>query len=584
MIKRYKESLKKILYVFDKKQKKSIVILIIEIIIGAMFELLGVTAVLPFVSVAISPESMYKNKYLMLLYNSLNLDSANVFLAILAGVLIMIYFIKNAYLIFMNYSIYKFIYSNQRKLANRLLSCYLKQPYSFFLSHNSAELIQKITTDVVQFYDIVLCLMQLIVEGLVCALLAGYLFITDKSISIGILVLMIIFFILFFKVIKKKIKLTGEIVRKNRQGQTNWLLQTFGGIKETKIAQKEHYFQRKYDAEYESFAKNHCIYQTLAYVPKPIMETAAIGALLFVVMLKLLRGVQGVYFVGIMSVFAVAAMRLLPSFNRISGFLSRIMFNKVSVDSIYLDLIDVEELEKNSKTVDNDEEIVFDKEIEVRNVFFRYPSVDKDVLTDVSLAIQKNKSIAFVGPSGAGKTTLADILLGIIMPQEGVIAVDGKPADTESSSWKNKLGYIPQSIFLIDDNIMRNIAYGIEDSDIDMNRVNEVIEEAQLKEFIDSLPDGIYTEIGERGVRLSGGQRQRIGIARALYSDPEILVLDEATSALDTETESAVMEAIDNLSGKKTLIIIAHRLSTIENCDIVYEIKDNKVTKKRERE
>ena len=580
MIKRYKESLNKIIYVFDKKQKRTVVLLIIEIIIGALFELLGVTAVLPFVSVAIEPKSVAKNKYLSLLYNLLHIENVNVYLAILAGALILIYIVKNSYLIFMNYSIYKFIYSNQRKLANKLLNCYLKQPYQFFLDHNSAELVRNIETDVVQFYDIVLCLMQLIVEMIVCILLASYLFITDKSISIGIFALMVIFLLLFFKVIKKKIKLTGQIVRGNREGQTKWLLQTFGGIKETKVVQKENFFQKNYDAEYASFAKNHCTYQTLAYVPKPIMETAAIGALLFVIMLKLLRGVDSTYFIGVMSVFAVAAMRLLPSFNRISGYLSKIMFNKVSVDAIYKDLKDVEELEKNSSESDDGKEITFSKEIVINDLSFKYPSMEEDVLNKVSLAIPKNKSIAFVGPSGAGKTTMADIMLGILTPREGMIKVDDVEISAKSSAWKNKLGYIPQTIFLIDDTIKHNIAYGVDSEDIDEQRIQEVIEEAQLKTFIDSLPEGLDTTIGERGVRLSGGQRQRIGIARALYSNPEILVLDEATSALDTETETAVMEAIDRLSGKKTLIIIAHRLSTIENCDIIYEIKDNKVTQR----
>jgi len=302
---------------------------------------------------------------------------------------------------------------------------------------------------------------------------------------------------------------------------------------------------------------------------------------LLVVIFKLLRGVDSVYFVSTMSVFAVAAYRLLPSFNRISGYLSRIMFNKVSVDAIYEDLKAVEELEKVEREEDNSSAIKFEKDIRVDNMSFKYPDSEKNVISDVDILIPKNKSVAFIGPSGAGKTTLADIILGILYPQKGGIKVDGVGISGNSKAWKEKLGYIPQAIFLTDDTIKRNIAYGIDDAEIDEKRIQEVINEAQLREYVDSLPDGIETEIGERGVRLSGGQRQRIGIARALYSNPEILVLDEATSALDTETETAVMEAINHLSGKKTMIIIAHRLSTIENCDIVFEIKDGKVTRQR---
>lgn len=581
MLKRYILSLKKIFYVFDSKQKKSTVGIMILVVIGALLELMGVASILPFVTMALSPNTVNKNRYLNYLYNALHIQSQGVFLAFLAVILILIYIVKNAYLLYMNYSIYKFAYSNQRKLANRLLRCYMYQPYSFFLNHNSAELLQNISTDVVQFYDIILCLIQLVVEVIVCALLAGYLFVTDKSISIGVVVILALFFLLFFKVIKKKIKKQGEIVRANRQGQSRWLLQSFGGIKETKIAQKEQYFIDKYDAEYESFAINHCSYQTLAYLPKPAMETVVISALLLVVIFKLLRGVDSVYFVSTMSVFAVAAYRLLPSFNRISGYLSRIMFNKVSVDAIYEDLKAVEELEKVEREEDNSSAIKFEKDIRVDNMSFKYPDSEKNVISDVDILIPKNKSVAFIGPSGAGKTTLADIILGILYPQKGGIKVDGVGISGNSKAWKEKLGYIPQAIFLTDDTIKRNIAYGIDDAEIDEKRIQEVINEAQLREYVDSLPDGIETEIGERGVRLSGGQRQRIGIARALYSNPEILVLDEATSALDTETETAVMEAINHLSGKKTMIIIAHRLSTIENCDIVFEIKDGKVTRQR---
>ncbi len=581
MFKRYKESVKKIFYVFDKKQKRSIFFLLVVIVIGALFELLGVTAVLPFITMALSPNTLNKNESLRALYNFLHMSSPTIFLAVLAGILIGIYLIKNIYLVYMSHSIYKFTYSNQRKLADRLLKCYLEQPYSFFLNQNSAVLIQNIGTDVVQFYEIILCSMQLIVEVIVCCLLTGYLFITDKSISIGVVVILIMFFLLFFKVIKKKIKLQGEIVRKNRQGQTKWLMQSFGGIKETKIAQKEDYFLGRFDAEYESFAKNHCSYQTLAYLPKPAMETVVIGALLFVVMIKLLRGVDSVYFVSTMSVFAVAAYRLLPSFNRISGYLSRIMFDKASIDAVYNDLKLVEQLEEKRKSIKEEGKLTFNKEVTVNDISYRYPNTENDVLSKVSLSIPKNKSVAFVGPSGAGKTTLADIILGILYQQSGSIEVDGVSVPEDSVEWKKKLGYIPQVIFLIDDTIRNNIAYGIGKDDIDEKRIDEVIEEAQLKDFIDTLPEGLDTVIGERGVRLSGGQRQRIGIARALYNDPEILVLDEATSALDTETETAVMEAIDSLSGKKTLIIIAHRLSTIENCDIVYEVKDGNVTRQR---
>ncbi|MCR5798930.1 MAG: ABC transporter ATP-binding protein/permease [Lachnospiraceae bacterium] len=580
MIKRYKAALDKVMYVFTKAQKRVMGLLLLAIIVGAVFELLGVTAILPFVTVALEPETIYKNELLARVYNILGLHDEKSFLIVLAFALIIIYIVKNLYLLFMNYSIYKFTYNNQRKLAYRLLSCYLNQPYTFFLDHNSADLVQNVSTDVIQFFDIVLCLMQLVVETIVCAFLAAYLIYKDKSITIGVIVILALFFLLFFKVLKKNIKKKGELVRQSRLGQSRWLLQSFGGIKETKIAQKEDFFLGKYDREYRNFAANHCVYQTLSYLPKPAMETVVISALLVVVIFKLLRGVDSTYFVGTLSVFAVAAYRLLPAFNRISGYLSRIVFNKVSVDAIFDDLKAVEELEKEADEKESGSQIDYKDKIEIAGLDFSYPNTETNVLEDADLVIPKNKSVAFIGPSGAGKTTLADIILGILFPKKGSIRVDGVDIDVNSGEWKKKLGYIPQAIFLMDDTIRNNIAYGIDEKDIDDDRIHEVIKEAQLEEFINSLPDGVETSIGERGVRLSGGQRQRIGIARALYTNPEILVLDEATSALDTETEEAVMEAIDSLNGSKTLIIIAHRLSTIENCDIIYEVRDGKVIRK----
>ena len=581
MINRALESFKKIMYVFNSKQKRTMSVLVIEIIIGALFELMGVAAVLPFVTVAMKPETVHEQEYLNYFYNLFGFHKENEFLALIAATLIVIFLIKNLYLTYMNFTIYRFTYNNQRKLAYRLLHCYMYQPYTFFLDHNSADLIQNVTTDVMQFFDIVLCLMQFAVEIIVCGLMVVYLVIVDKTITVAIIIIMGLYLFMFFKVLKKNIKQKGEIVRSHRLGMSKWVLQSFGGIKETKIAQKEDYFIKKYDAEYAGFAENHCTYQTLSYVPKPAMETVVIGAMLLVIIFKLLRGVDSRYFISTVSVFGVAAVRLLPSFNRISGYLSRIMFNKVSVDAIYKDLKAVEELEAQKGDNNRQDTISFNKDIEIKDLAFAYPKSESNVLENANLVIPKNKSVAFVGPSGAGKTTMADIILGIIFPQKGGISVDGKAISGDMFEWKKKLGYIPQTIFLMDDTIKNNIAYGIDPEDIDEKRLMEVINEAQLGELIASLPDGVDTEIGERGVRLSGGQRQRIGIARALYTDPEILVLDEATSALDTETETAVMEAIDSLSGKKTLLIIAHRLSTIENCDIIYEIKDGTVSRQR---
>ncbi len=578
------DTLKKIGYIFNRKQKYKLLFLGIVIIIGALWELLGITAILPFINVAVNPDSIYKNQYLSYFYERLNMTSPNTFLAMLAFMLIVIYIIKNVYLTIMNYGIYRFTYNNQRQIATKLLRSYLKQPYTFFLKTNSADLIRNISEDVSMLFDTVLSAMQLMVEFIVCGLLLVFLLFMDKSITIGVGIVLVVFLFVMMRSLKKNIQSRGQKVREARAGMTKWLLQTFGGIKENKIMERDSFFMGQFDEQYAKFANNHCVYQTLSYMPKPAMETLCIGSVLFVIALKLLRGVDSTYFISTMSIFAVAAFRLLPAFNRIMGYVSRIMFNKTGVTSVYHDLREIEELEKQSKEQDTTTQngpLPFQKEITISKIGFHYPEVETWVLKDVNLVIPKNHSVAFIGPSGAGKTTLADIILGVLSPQEGQVLVDGEDARAHMSSWHAKLGYIPQSIYLMDDTIRHNIAYAVEEKDISEERINKVIEEAQLKDFINTLENGIDTVIGEKGVRLSGGQRQRIGIARALYDNPEILILDEATSALDTDTETAVMEAINSLAGKKTLLIIAHRLSTIENCDLVYEIKNESVTVKK---
>ena len=312
-------------------------------------------------------------------------------------------------------------------------------------------------------------------------------------------------------------------------------------------------------------------------IPKPIMETLSITALMIAIILKLLSGTQMSSFMTTISVFAIAAFRLLPSFNRITGYVSVIIFNFPAFEAVYQDLKRVDELLGTSylTTQDAKEALPLKEKIQIQNLSYKYPEGEDFVLRDVNISIPKNKSIALVGPSGAGKTTLADLILGVLEPTKGNILIDETDAFAHLTAWQKNVGYSPQTIYLMDDTIRNNIIYGAEAADEE--RLMKAVEEAQLKEFIESLSEGLDTEVGERGIRLSGGQRQRIGIARALYSNPEVLVLDEATSALDNETEKAVMDAIDSLSGSKTLIIIAHRLTTVENCDIKYEVKNGGV-------
>ena len=387
---------------------------------------------------------------------------------------------------------------------------------------------------------------------------------------------LLIFAVVFLKLFRRYLGEIGERKRISSQGVVKWLQQSFNGLKETSILHREEFFLNKFDEQYDVWAYLEVVYRRLQLLPKPLMETLSIAAIMIAIIIKILIGTDMTSFVGTISVFAVAAFRLLPSFNRITGYLSAISYNYPAFNAVYRELKEIENLLENNNKIleDGCSEISLQNEINVDKVSFKYPQGTDYVLKNVSFKIQKNSTIAFIGPSGAGKTTLADIILGVLEPNKGTVYIDDADAFKNLRSWQNKVGYIPQTIYLLDDTIRNNILYGAE-QDSDDIRIMNAIEKAQLKEFIEGLPLGLDTEIGEAGMRLSGGQRQRIGIARALYNDPDVLILDEATSALDTDTEKAVMEAIDALSGSKTLIIIAHRLTTVKNCDVKYEVSNH---------
>lgn len=564
-------------YIFTREQKVKFFLLLIVIIFATFLELLGVTAIMPLVNVMMSPETIERTEYLNWVYVNLHFRDTNVFLAFLAGTLIVIYIVKNIFISIMYQLQYKFTFSNQRKLAYRLMECYMREPYYFHLSHNSADLIRSINTDIVMMFQGVLAMLQLIAELMVCIVLGVYLLIKDKSITIGICVFMLLFLAIFAKKFKTYLASVGEEDRTYSAGIVKWLQQSFGGMKETKILGRESFFLNKFDVEYRNWADCEKTYRYLQVAPRPIMEAVCITAMMTIIILKLLNGTHSAYFIATISVFAIAAFRLLPSFNRITNYMSVIMFNLPAFEAVYKDLKEIEEIGKRG-TIDNKntETLILQNVMTLKDISFRYPTGDEFVLEHISMEIFKNQSVAFIGPSGAGKTTLADLILGALEPTSGNVLIDGTDAFEHLPAWQRNVGYIPQNIYLMDDTIKNNIIYGAEDDGED-EKLWQAIEKAQLKEFILGLRDGVETNIGERGVRLSGGQRQRIGIARALYNNPEVLVLDEATSALDTDTETAVMEAIDSLAGSKTLIIIAHRLTTIKNCDVVYEVKDKTI-------
>lgn len=565
---------KKINYVLDRRQKINLGVLLVIILIGAFVELLGVSAVMPLINVAMEPDGVGERWYFVLISKYTGITDANQMIVFLAVVLIVIYILKNLYVTMMYSLQYRFVFNNQQRLSVRMMKSYMQQDYLFHVSRNVAEFQRNIVNDVNGFFTVALNALQFLAEFSVSMVLVIFLLIQDWMSTLAVASLLFLFMGFFTVFFRKVLVNIGEENRQTNVLVTKWLLQAFSGIKEIKVANRESFFIANYDHNYRNFAKIQRQQSILTYLPKPVMETVCICSLMIAMILKIVVAKSDITsFVTTLSVFAVAAFRMLPSFNKITGYISGMMFNKTAIDAVYKDLKEIEQLTAR-KSADHEDsvKIALNTAISLNNVSFRYPESDKWILKNASLEIRKNTSVALIGASGAGKTTAADLLLGILKPQEGSVTIDGTDIRKCMASWHENVGYIPQVIYLMDDNIRANIAFGIPQSEIDDAAIEKALREAQLDQFVHSLPDGVDTMIGDRGVKLSGGQRQRIGIARALYRNPSVLILDEATSALDNETEKEVMEAIDGLHGTRTLIVIAHRLSTIRKCDKIYEV------------
>ncbi|MBP3604433.1 MAG: ABC transporter ATP-binding protein [Lachnospiraceae bacterium] len=571
--------LKKINYIFDIKQKARLFFLMILILIGSILELVGVSAILPLVNIAMTPEVINENEIYRMLAKWFDLQTANEFILFFSLLMAVLYVIKNSYMIFYKNFQLKFTYSVNRRISLKLMNCYMRQEYLFHVAHNVAELQRNVSSDVTQFVNTLSASINVVVEVFTLFLLIGLLVITDPMTTVLVIGILGTAVLVFWKISKMLQMKHGELAREATKDMNMWLLQSFGGIKEIKVMNRENFFLSNYDSACKKNIAAHKKYNIVSMMPKYVMETILICSILLAMSIRILQGVDIQDFVSSLSVFAVAAMRLLPSFNRLTEYISTIMFNKIGVESVFNDLKQIELLvQEETKQRRDIEKLQLKEKLEVKDITFAYPNTEKNIFENASLVIEKNQSVAFVGSSGAGKTTLADIIIGILKPSEGQICVDGIDVFTHLDAWHKSIGYIPQMIYLMDDTIRANVVFGLPEEEVSDEKVWRALERAEIAEFVRGLRDGIYTQIGDRGVRLSGGQRQRIGIARALYEEPEVLILDEATSALDNETEAAVMESVESLHGKTTLIIIAHRLTTIQNCDKVYEVEQGKIT------
>jgi len=504
----------------------------------------------------------------------------------LAFVLGGIYIAKNAYLIFEYRVQYRFVYGNMFTLQRRLLNSFLHREYEYFLNIESGEIIQIVGTDTPQVFTMLSTILSFCVEMIVSIALIGTVFVISPFITMCMAGVLLLLMIGINTVLRPKFREAGLQTQEAATGMNKWLLQSVQGIKELLVMHREEYFQRKFDECGKKRVTSLRNYSILSVMPRYLIEAVSMSLMFIIVGFMIYIGQPIEKMVPILTAVAMAALRLLPAANRMSAALSVISYNEPMLDKLIesLDVINGEApvVEKDRGKVETNSKIsAFNSEICMKDVSYSYPNTNKDVLSAASVNIKTGESIGIVGTTGAGKTTFVDVVLGLLTPREGKILVDGTDIRQDIDGWHSLIGYIPQLMFMLDDSIRANVAFGIKEDEIDDNRVWDALKDASLDGFVRDLEYGLDTQIGERGVRLSGGQRQRIGIARALYLNPPVLFFDEATSALDNDTEREIMKSVDHLKGRKTMIIIAHRLSTIEQCDHVYRVDSGILTMER---
>ncbi len=583
-----KNNFSKFFYLFDQREKLQILAIFLLILVGAFLETFVVGLIYPFISILKTPEIIQDHSVLRWIYSSTGVRSTKEFLVWASVGLIAVYLLKNVYTVFLAYIQTKFIFNKQISFSRRLLASYLSQPYTFHLQRNTAELQYKINIVVpALFNSFLLFALMFVIEAITTMSILGLLISVKPLPSIIVVSVLGTATFVFYKAIRKKIGVLGKSRQHHSEQMIQWINQGLGGIKETKVLGREGFFINAYNNHSIHYVSAERFMQVINQLPRPFLETICIISMLIITLLIIVQNKELQSIIPTLSLFAVAAFRIIPSMNRIFAAATQIRYNSYSIEVIYNDLISLNRhaffTEKGvpddiTKIVVNRENsISFTNAIELKNVCYQYPNAEKLALNRISLTIPKRRSVGFVGASGAGKTTIVDVILGLLIPTQGEVLVDGKNIKDNLSAWQCKIGYIPQSIYLSDDTIRRNIAFGLPDDQIDEDQIWSALESAQLEEFVNSLSDKLDTFVGERGIRLSGGQRQRIGIARALYHNPEILVMDEGTASLDNETEWEIMQALNRLSGKKTIIIIAHRLSTVKNCDQLYFVREGEV-------
>lgn len=579
-VKAFANVLKRLNFILNKRQKRKSIPCFLLIMLNGIFETLGIAVIVPLLQALLMPEVLKKNVLVAKASSVLKIESDYGIIVLLGIFVICIYLLKNVVKLSANYVKTKFSIMIKKELSTEMFAFYLSRPYVFFLDIDTADVMRGIGYDTDCTYTMLENIFSIVNTGMNIILIGTYLFVEDASLTAVILMIAMIMIIISVVILKPRLNKLGKEQREAVSVQSKWVIQSIHGIKDIKITGREQLFKEKYEKAYERRSKAELIYNWVSAIPYPVMEMCTIVGVMLAIIVRLRTNVDVKVFIATAASFAMGLFRIMPSVSIIIASINNMVFAKPAVDAEYERLLKARNnnLEVESKEKYETERMTFYDSIYLKNVSWKYPKSNKYIFKDLNFQIKKGDCIALIGASGAGKTTLADVILGLLKPEKGEILIDGRNIFEIPRQWCRLVGYVPQSVYLIDDTIRNNVLFGMDESDDE--KIWSALEQAQMKTFVESLPQKLETIVGERGVKISGGQRQRIAIARALYYNPQILVLDEATSALDTETETSVMEAIEILQGKKTIIIVAHRLDTIRKCNKIYEVADTNVVYK----
>ena len=572
------KSILQIFTIFTPKQLRYCGFIIFTMIIGAMLEAVGIGAILPLISIMGQPDFLQQHGEIASAVDKLGITDHTGFIVFCACGLIVLYLLKNTYMAWQTKLQIDFSMRNQVEFSKELMANYLTKPYVFHLNHNSATLLRNVNNaGMMIFSGMLVPTFSLITELITASTIWLMLVVVDPFTAIIVAGVMGAMMYGIIKAFRKRITRQGQVQNEYASQYVKCVNQGLGAIKETKVMRKEAAFLSEFTRTYTQYGEANRRFMFINQLPRMMIETLVVSGLLVLIVAKLLMGNSPMDIVPLLGVLALAAFRLMPSANRIVNLYNCIKFQQPFFYELYPELMDIKERKvkrQDSYYLSEQPKLEFGRQIQVDNLHFSYPEGKEEVLHGVSFEINKGDFAGIVGPSGAGKTTFVDILLGLLRPTGGSIRVDGEDIFKNIRSWQANLAYVPQSIYLIDGTVRENVALGEAVQDIDDARVEKSLKMAELYDFVMAMPDGINTTVGERGVKLSGGQRQRIGIARALYQQPEVLILDEATSALDNETEKSITDTILKFKGQITIIAIAHRLSTLAECDYKIDFQD----------